>query len=231
MVKERINYMTAQEYYNNIHSVSLIYPSNGMTYCDRFAVNVMNKCGVEFPQLYGCNNILSRLKDGYSYWRECSYYQAQFFANHGYATIAIENGHVAVVTPNGNNLPSRKANVLVSQSGSSCFYDKTINYAWSTSSNRWDDIQFFFYNYKCESEEGCIEFVNWEYTVSEGWQGYAELLSSYPLSTIEWISTNDSVITITNNVGRIKAMSKGQAGLIATSPGCNIKTICLFKVE
>lgn len=144
--------MTGNEYKNIIKNTAFCpRTSDGKTHCDEYARNVMENCGVEFPQRQRCDWILEDLSTGtFSYWRECtSYSLAQWYANNGYPTVGVRNDHIVVVTPNGGNGVDSIGDVCVSQSGTECFFAKTLRYSWNSSS--WPTVRFFYYCRKCNN--------------------------------------------------------------------------------
>ncbi len=142
--------MTPATYHNRIMNTPLIYRNGNTTYCNIWAQNVLQNCGVPYPQ-GGCTSMLSQFREGFSDWLPLSnsqFQQAQAKANEGFATIAITGGHIAVVTPNnidaGGTTPTVIGQVLVSQSGWDCFYKKTLSYAWAAADR--GEIEFYYYN-------------------------------------------------------------------------------------
>ena len=140
--------MTNVEYYNNIHNTPLIPASGGTTYCNIWLHNMLDRCNIPYPT-GGCTAELEKYQKGYDQWKSCDFKEAQSHANMGYAAIGITKYHVVAVTPNNipprsGSVPSTVGDVLVSQSGSDCFYDKTLSWAW-TKADR-DSVEFFYYN-------------------------------------------------------------------------------------
>lgn len=141
-------FMTNTQYYNNIHATKLIPPSGGITYCNIWVHNVLNRCNIPHPT-GGCTAELAAYRNGYSLWKPCHFAYAQIYANKGRAAIGITKYHVVAVTPNNipprtGSDPSTVGDVFVSQSGSTCFYDKSLSYAWNATDRK--DVQFFFYD-------------------------------------------------------------------------------------
>ena len=140
--------MTNIEYYNNIHNTPLIPASGGTTYCNIWLHNMLDRCDIPYPT-GGCTAELEAYQKGYDQWKTCDFQEAQSYANAGHAAIGITKYHVVAVTPNNipprsGSVPSKIGDVLVSQSGADCFYDKTLSWAW-TAADR-DSIEFFYYN-------------------------------------------------------------------------------------
>ena len=139
---------SSERYYRHIHNTSLMYPSNGTTYCNIWAHRVLDACGVPYAT-GGCTAEL-RQYESYSIsgWSECTYLAAQVHANNGRPAIGIEPSHMVIVTPNNVNgngaYPTSIAQVLVSQSGTDCFYDRPLSYSWTA--NDRDKVKFFYYN-------------------------------------------------------------------------------------
>ena len=140
--------MKNTEYRKIIEDTAFIYPDkNKQTYCNYYATNVMDSCGVPFPKQNGeyekCENILYTLKKNQFYnWRSVNYIEAQKRANNGQPAIAITVDHVAVITPI-HKIPNSISDVYISQSGKDCFFDKKITYGWTK--KRLGEINFFAY--------------------------------------------------------------------------------------
>ena len=140
--------MTASEYYNIIHDTPFRKPSANTTYCNIWAHDVFDNCGFISYPTGGCTAELEAYKNGYDAWESCNFIRAQIQANSGRATIGITNTHMVVVTPNNVNgsgsVPTKVEQVLVSQSGATCFHDKPLSYAWKAADR--GSVKFFFYN-------------------------------------------------------------------------------------
>jgi len=158
------------KYNNTIHNTPLLYPSKGLTYCNVFAQNVMKACGAPLPT-GSCSAMFSSLRNGHSNWKPLAAYAiggsravgdaayvsafqtAQANANAGIPTLALtawsqnalSTDHASVVTPNGGAIPATVGKVFVCTSGGAnvCFYDKTLEYSWST--KWWPYMMFYSY--------------------------------------------------------------------------------------
>ena len=140
--------MTNVEYYNKIHATALLYPDDTYTYCNRWLHYVLDKCNIPYPT-GGCTAERRQYNIGFDLWKPCDYQGAQRNANNGHAAIAITDDHVVAVTPNNippktGSIPGNVGAVFVSQSGKECFYDGMLSKSWG--SNRWPEIQFFYYD-------------------------------------------------------------------------------------
>lgn len=157
--------LTASQYLNKItETVSPYEPrfepyydqdGKRVTLCNHYAYFAMEACNTPLPARSSdgapavCEEMLTRLTNGFGNWSLISmtnaYEEAQARANNGYPTIALDNGHVAVVRPNSDgSLPSSKGEVRISQAGSSIFDDGTLLLGWGNSYNA---VQFFSWYY------------------------------------------------------------------------------------
>lgn len=143
----------------NENRFSNYYDSEGnrVTRCNHYAYYAMLECDAPLPLRADgtpavCKDILSALSSGFEKWRvidmDKAYEEAQARANHGYPTIALEEGHVAVVRPNDDgSIPSSKANVRISQAGAYIFDDGSLSQGWSVTGSAYNRIQFFSWYY------------------------------------------------------------------------------------
>lgn len=165
LAEKNASALTASQYLNRItETVSPYEPrfqpyydqdGNRVTLCNHYAYYAMRACNTPLPARSSdgapavCEEMLTRLTNGFENWRLISmtnaYEEAQARANNGYPTIALDNGHVAVVRPNSDgSLPSSKGEVRISQAGSSIFDDGTLVQGWGNSYNA---VQFFSWYY------------------------------------------------------------------------------------
>lgn len=106
--------------------------SNGTTYCNIFAQDVMNAMGEALPA-GGCTNMLNHLYGNVdAQWKSVSAVDAQSRANAGHGTIGITSDHVVVIYPHGNTATS-VSDLYMSMAGYQCFNDTKITYAWKSS--------------------------------------------------------------------------------------------------
>lgn len=157
--------LTASQYLNRITEAVRPYEprfqpyydqdGNRVTLCNHYAYYAMEECNTPLPARSSdgapavCEEMLTRLTNGFGNWSLISmtnaYEEAQARANNGYPTIALDTGHVAVVRPNSDgSLPSSKAQVRISQAGSSIFDDGTLVQGWG---NNYNAVQFFSWYY------------------------------------------------------------------------------------
>lgn len=105
-------------------------PSNGVTYCNIFAQDVMNSMGTALPS-GTCATMLSSLTGNkFSKWRSVDVSTAQSRANSGISTIGITSDHIVVIYPHGNSA-STNSQAYMSMAGYKCFNDTSMTYAWS----------------------------------------------------------------------------------------------------
>lgn len=144
--------ITAQQYKDNMDSLDVennnkYQPVGNETKCSFFAQDVMKKCNTLLPD-FGCSYMLGRLSTVFSRWRIVDFQSAQQNANNGCPTIAIDSGHVAVVRPHGNFIPTTRQEVYISQAGAHCYKETTLNYGWSMDdTERFNNIQFYSWYY------------------------------------------------------------------------------------
>lgn len=116
--------------------------SDGTTYCNIFAQDVMRAMGESLPT-GGCTAMLNALNaNSYPHWKPVSAVEAQSRANQGYGTIGITSDHVVVIYPHGNTAGSVR-DLYMSMSGYKCFNDTSIVWAWKSAVL--PSVKFFSY--------------------------------------------------------------------------------------
>lgn len=152
-------FMTTVEYYSKIMSTDLKLPTydssgNKTTYCNQYVQAVLTSCNIPHPK-GKCKTMLAEFDNGYDKWVEIKpndFADAQQKANNGYAVVAISEKHAAMVAPNNikyvingsGSVPASIGKVNTSQSGSKCFYDRSLDNGWS-GSTALSEVRFFYY--------------------------------------------------------------------------------------
>lgn len=114
-------------------------PSDGNTYCNVFAQDVMSAMGTNLPT-GTANDIADGLYgNGFSKWRSVNAMTAQSRANDGTSTVGVlavpgGHGHVVVIYPHGSTPSSNTDwhNIYMSQAGASCYNDEWISKSWKS---------------------------------------------------------------------------------------------------
>lgn len=116
--------------------------SNGDTYCNIFAQDVMNAMGEPLPTGRCVNMYNALAAKQYPHWKPVGSLQAQERAKAGYGTIGITTDHVVVIYPTTATVTTRN-NIHMSMAGTICYNDMRITLAWKAA--YLNDIKYYSY--------------------------------------------------------------------------------------
>ena len=188
--------------YNNIINHSLQYDCKDSENPLDTARIIFNNMGVALPQ-GTIKEVYDTVSTGeYMGWKKCTLEEAKEAANNGIAAMGISENKIVVLSAEDDEQPAQQtASVLT-------LTDNTPAVAVA-------NMTYYIYSHYTTTYNP-LYFANSSLNVTVGWNGYNTLFGA-GVSTVYWVTSNSSVMTVDYYSGYLQAVGVGSAWITATT--------------